>query len=121
MPVRDTPAAYRAETPPALGSHEYHNANATTPMHVAQVGRPHPLSSAPGRTSEEGGNTQSSSDGLHKGYKGNPEPMDYGDRWASLVTMGRLAWDVGVVLVVVSLLLLVARIVGHCVGFRWRW
>jgi hypothetical protein len=120
MPVQDTPAAYRAETEPALGSHKYHNANTTTSMHVAQVGRPHPLSSAPGRTSEEG-DTQPSCDDLHKGYKGHPEPMDYGDHWASLVTLRRLVWDVGVVLAVVSLLLLVGRIAGHCVGFRWRW
>ena len=67
---------------------------------------------------EEEGNTQPCCDGLHKAYKSDPEPMDYGDHWASL---GRLAWDVGVVLAVVSLLLLAARIVGHCVGFKWRW
>ena len=121
MPVRDTPAAYRAETQPALCSLEYHNAYATVLMHVAQVARPHPLSSCSGRTSEEAGNTQPSCDGLHKGYKGNPEPMDYGDHWTSPVTLSRLAWDVGVVLVVVSLLLLVARVVGYCVGFKQRW
>jgi HNH endonuclease len=120
MPVRDTPVAYRAESQPALGSLEYHNAYATVPMHVAQVARPHPLSSWCGWTSEAG-NTQPSCDGLHKGYKGNPEPMDYGDRWTSPVTLSRLAWDVGVVLAVVALLLLVARIVGYCVGFKRRW
>jgi hypothetical protein len=38
--------------------------------------------------------------------------------------MGKLATvggDVGVVLTVVSIFLLIARIVGHCVGFKWRW
>jgi hypothetical protein len=70
---------------------------------------------------EEEGNTHPSCDGLHKAYKSDPEFVDYGDHWVSPVTLGRLAWDVGVVLAVVSLLLLVARIVGHCVGFKWRW
>jgi hypothetical protein len=121
MPVRDTAAAYRAEARPALGSREYHNAYAAAPMHMAQVGLRHPLSSCPGWTSEEGGNKQPSYDGLHKSYKSNAEPLDYGDRWASPVTLGRLAWDVGVVLAVVSLLLFVARIVGHCVGLKRRW
>jgi HNH endonuclease len=118
MPVRDTPAAYRVETQPALGSREYHNAYATAPMHVVPVGRPHPLSSCPAWTSEEKGATQLSFDSLYKGYKSNRKPVDYNDHWALL---GRLAWDVGVVLAVVSLLLLVARIVGNCVGFKWRW
>jgi hypothetical protein len=106
MPVRDTPAAYCAETQPALGSNRYHSAYALALMHVVPVNRPHPLPSCPGRKSEEGGDTQPSCGGLG---------------WVSPVTLGRLAWDVGIVLAVVSLLLLVARIVGHCVGFKWRW
>ena len=121
MPLRDTPAACHAETQSALGSHEYHNGYATAPMQAAQVGRPHPLSSCSGRTSKEGGNTQASCDGLHRGYNGDPEPMDYGDHQASPVIVSRFVWDVGVVLAVVSLLLLVARIVGYCVGFKRRW
>jgi hypothetical protein len=40
--------------------------------------------------------------------------------WPSRTMLARLVWDVGVVLAVVSLLLLVARIVGHCAGFKWR-
>jgi hypothetical protein len=87
-------------------------------MHVFQVGRPHPLSS--GRTSEEEGNTQPSSGGLHKACKSNPEPVDHKDHWSSPATLGRLTWDAGVVLAVVSLLPLVARIVAHCMGFKWR-
>jgi hypothetical protein len=121
MPVRDTPAAYHAETQPALGSHQYHSVYATAPMRMVQLGRPHPLPSCPDRTSEEEGNTQPSCAGLLKACKSDPEPVDQGDAWASPVALGRLAWDIGVVLAVVSLLLLVARIVGHCVGFKWRW
>jgi hypothetical protein len=117
MPVRDTRAAYRVE----FGSHQYHNAYAPGPMHVVPVDRPHALRSCPSRTSEKEGNTQPCCDGLHKAYKSDPESVDYGDHWVSSVTLGRLAWDVGVVLAVASLLLLVARIVGHFVGFKWRW
>jgi 5-methylcytosine-specific restriction endonuclease McrA len=118
MPVRDTPAVDRAETQTPLGSHQYHNVYAPAPMHVVPVGRLYPLPSCPGRTSEEEGKTQPSCDGLHKANKSDPEPVHCGDHWISPVT---LAWDVGVVLAVVSLLLLVARIVGHCVGLKWRW
>jgi 5-methylcytosine-specific restriction endonuclease McrA len=117
MPVRDKPAAYHAETHPALGSHHYH-ACATAPMHVVRVGRPHPLSPCPSRTNQDEGNTHPSCDGLHKAYKSDLEPAYDGDHWALPI---RLAWDVGVVLAVASLLLLIARIVGHCVGFKWRW
>jgi hypothetical protein len=91
MRVRDMPAAYGAETQPALGSHQYHNAYAPAPIHVVPVGRPH-FPSYPSRRSEEEGNTHPSCDGLHKAYKSDPEFVDYGDHWVSPVT---LAWDVG--------------------------
>jgi hypothetical protein len=56
--------------------------------------------------------------------RNNPEPVDQSAHWVSRKTMGKLAtarWDGGVVLPVVSIFLLIARIVGHCVGFKWRW
>jgi 5-methylcytosine-specific restriction endonuclease McrA len=125
MPVRDTPAAYRGETQQALASHQYHNAYTTVPTHMVQVGGPHLPRSCPVRTSEEEGNTQSSRAGLLKAYKSDPE-IDHGEHWLSRNTMGKLAtlglgWDVGVVLTVVSIFLLIVRIAGHCVGFKWRW
>jgi 5-methylcytosine-specific restriction endonuclease McrA len=113
MPVRDTPAAHRAEIRAAFSPHEYCRTYATRSSHVAQVGCSYPLSPYPG-------NTQRSFDGL----RNNPEPIDQSEHWHSRKTIGRLAtvgWDVDVVLTVVSIFLLVARIVGHCVGFKWRW
>jgi len=44
MPVRDTPAARRAEIRAALSPHEYHRVYATTPLHAVQVGCSDPLS-----------------------------------------------------------------------------
>jgi 5-methylcytosine-specific restriction endonuclease McrA len=111
MPVRDTPAVHRAETLAALSPDEYRRSYATTPLRVVQVGCLYPLSPYPG-------NTQRSC------VRNNPEPVDQSKHWPSRRTMGRLAtlmWDVGVVLTGVSIFLLIARIVGHRLGFKWRW
>src|SRR6516225_3872287 len=73
----------------------------------------YPLSPSPG-------NPRRSCDGPPN----SPEPVDQSKHWPSRKTMVRLAtlgWDVGVVLTGVSVFLLVARIVGHVVGFKWRW
>jgi hypothetical protein len=113
MPVRDTPAAHRAKIRAAFSPHEYCRAYATTPLQAVEVGCSDPLSPYPG-------NTQRSCDGL----RNKPGLVDLSEHWPSRKTMGRLAtvgWDVGVVLTVVSIFLLIARIVGHCVGFKWRW
>jgi hypothetical protein len=113
MPVRDTPAAHRAEIRAAFSPHKYRRACATAPLHAVQVGSSYPLS-------PYAGNTQRSCNGLPS----NPELVDQSEYWPSRKTMGRLAtvgWDVGVVLTAVSLLLLVARIVGQRAGFKWRW
>jgi hypothetical protein len=113
MPVRDIPAAHRAETLAALSPDEHRRPYATTPLHVVQVGCSYPLSAYPG-------NAQRSCDGL----RNNREPVDQSKHWPSRKTMGGLAtlgWDVGVVLTGLSIFLLIARIVGHCVGFKWRW
>jgi hypothetical protein len=113
MPVWDTPAAHRAEIRAALSPHEYRSACATTPLQAVEVGCSDPLSPYPG-------NAQRSRESLGN----NPGLVDQSEHWPSRKTMGRLAtvgWDVGVVLTVVSIFLLVARIVGHCVGFKWRW
>jgi HNH endonuclease len=113
MPVRDTRAAHYGETLAALSPDEYRGFYATTPLHVVEFGCSYPLSSYPG-------NTRRSCDGPPN----NPEPVDQSKHWPSRKTMVRLAtlgWDVGVVLTGVSVFLLVARIVGHGVGFKWRW
>ena len=113
MPVRDIPAARRAEALAALSPDEHRRPYATTPLHVVQVGCSYPLSAYPG-------NAQRSCDGL----RNSPEPVDQSKHWPSRKTMGRLAtlgWDVGIVLTGVSIFLLMARMVGHCVGFKWRW
>src|ERR1700745_925927 len=110
MPVRDTPAARRAEIRAAFSPHEYRRAYV---MQAVEVGCSDPLSRCLG-------DTQRSCNGL----RNNPGLVDQGEHWASRKTIGRLAtvgWDVGVVLTVVSIFLIVARIVGHCVGFKWRW
>ena len=109
MPVRNTPAAHRAEIRAAFSPHEYRKA----PLQAVEVGCSDPLSSYPS-------NGQRSCNGL----RNNPGLVDQSEHWPSRKTMGRLAtvgWDVGVVLTVVSIFLLIARIVGHCVGFKWRW
>jgi hypothetical protein len=62
MPVRDTPAARRAEIRAALSPHEYNRVYATTPLHAVQVGCSDPLSPYPA-------NMQGSCDGL----RNNPE------------------------------------------------
>ena len=112
LPVRDTPAAHGAEIRAAFSPREYRRAYATTSLQAVEVGCSYPLSPYPG-------NTQRSCDDL----RNNREPVDQSEHWPRK-TMGRLAtlgWDVGVVLTVVSIFLLIARIVGHCVGFKWRW
>ena len=81
MRVRDMPAAYGAETQPALGSHQYHNALRPC-AHGPGLGRSPALGG--------GGNTHPSCDGLHKAYKSDPESVDYGDHWVSPVTLGSL-------------------------------
>jgi hypothetical protein len=113
MPVRDTRSPHYAETLAALSPDEYRGFYATTPLHVVEFGCSYPLSLYPG-------NTQRSCDGSPN----NPEPVDQSKHWPSRKTMVRLAtlgWDVGVVLTGVSVFLLVARIVGHGVDFKWRW
>jgi hypothetical protein len=113
MPVRDRSVVHRAEVRAALSPHEYRKAYATTSSHAVPVGCSYLLSPYPG-------NTQRSCDGL----RNNPEPVGQSERWVSRKTMGKLAtvgWDVGVVLTGVSIFLLIVRIVGHCVGFKWRW
>jgi hypothetical protein len=54
----------------------------------APVGRPRPLPSCPGRTSEEEGNTQPSRDGLNKANKSDLEPVHCCDHLAG----HRLVW-----------------------------
>jgi HNH endonuclease len=113
MPVRDTPAADRAKIRAAFSPHEYRRACATAPSHAVRVGSSYPLSPYPG-------NAQRSCNG----FLNNLELVDQNERWPSRKTMGRPAtvgWDVGVVLTVVSIFLIVVRIVGQCVGFKWRW
>ena len=113
MPVRDTRAAHYAETLAALSPDEYRGFYATTPLHVVEFGCSYHLSPYPG-------NPRRSCDGPPN----NPEPVDQSKHWPSRKTMVRLAtlgWDVGVVLTGVSVFLLVARIVGHGVGFKSCW
>ena len=113
MPARDTPAAHRAKIRAAFSPHEYRRAYATTALQAVEAGRSGPLSPYPGYT-------QRSCNGLHN----NPGFVDLSEHWPSRRTTGRLAtvgWDVGVVLTVASTCLLMARIVGHCVSFKWRW
>jgi hypothetical protein len=113
MPVRDTPAAHRAELRVAFSLHEYRRAYTTTPLQAVEVGCSDLLSPYLG-------NTQRSCNGL----RNNPGLVDQSEHWPSRKTMSRLAtvgWDVGVVLAVVSIFLLIARIAGHCIGFKWRW
>ena len=107
MPVRNTPAAHRAEIRAAFSPHEYRKA----PLQAVEVGCSDPLSPYPGYT-------QRFCNGFNPGF------VDQSEHWPSRKTLGRLAtvgWDVGVVLTAVSIFLLIARIVGHCVGFKWRW
>jgi hypothetical protein len=109
MPVRNTPAARRAEIRAAFSPHEYREA----PLQAVEVACSDPLSSCPSNTQR-----------FRSGLRNNPGLIDQSEHWPSRKTMGRLAtpgWDVGVVLTVVSIFLLIARIVGHCVGFKWRW
>jgi hypothetical protein len=113
MLVRDAPAAHYAETLAALSPDEYRRFYATTPLHVVQVGCSYPLLPCPS-------STRRSCDGP----RSDPKPVDQSEHWPSRKTMVRLAtlgWDVGVVLTGVSVFLLIARIAGHCVGFKWRW
>ena len=76
MPVRDTPAAHRAEIRAAFSPHEYRRAYATTPLHAVQVGSSYPLSRYPGNTRP------------CNGLRNNPELVDqsehcsHGRRWA---------------------------------------
>jgi hypothetical protein len=109
MPVPNTPAAHRAEIRAAFSPHEYRKA----PLQAVEVSCSDPLSSYPSNTQR-----------YRSGLRNNPGLIDQSEHWPSRKTMGRLAtlgWDVGVVLTVVSIFLLIARIVGHCVGFKWRW
>jgi hypothetical protein len=54
MPVRDTPAARRAEIRAASGPHEYRRAYATTPLQAVEVGWSYPLSPYPANTQRDG-------------------------------------------------------------------
>src|SRR5215467_1727406 len=113
MPVRDIPAAHHAKIRAAFSPHEYPRAYATTPLQAVGAGCSDPLSPYPSYT-------QRSCNGL----RNNPGFVDHSEHWPSRKTLGRLAtvgWDVGIVLTVVSIFLLITRIVGHCVGFKWRW
>jgi hypothetical protein len=97
----------------ALSPDEYRGFYATTPLHVVGFGCSYPLSPYPGNPRRS-----------YDGPPNNPEPVDQSKHWPSRKTMVRLAtlgWDVGVVLMGVSVFLLVARIVGHGVGFKSRW
>jgi len=122
MPVRDTPAVHRAGAQQPLGAHDdarhCRGGFATTPVPAVQVGRLHPFSPYSDRMSEEEGITQPSRHALPYVRQRVLKPVDH--HWPSRTMLGRLVWDVGVILAVVSLLLLVARIVGHCAGFKWR-
>ena len=112
MPVQDTPAAYYAETLAALSPDECHRFYATTPLRVVQVGWSYPLLPCPGNAPRSCNSPRS-----------DREPVDQSKNWPSRKTVVKLAilgWDVGVVLTGVSVFLLIARIVGHCVGFKWR-
>jgi hypothetical protein len=116
MPVRDTPAAYCAET------HTVRlNTTTPTPLRPCMCSRlvARILSHLAGRPRRRATRSRPPAV-LHKACKSNPEPVDHKDHWSSPATLGRLTWDAGVVLAVVSLLPLVARIVAHCMGFKWR-
>jgi hypothetical protein len=109
MPVQNTLAAHRAEIRAAFSPHEYREAQ----LQAVEVGCSYPLSLYPS-------NTRRSRSLLRNNFG----LIDQSEHWPSRKTMGRLAtlgWDVGVVLTVVSIFLLIARIVGHCVGFKWGW
>jgi hypothetical protein len=86
MPLRDTPAAHRAETLAALSPDEYRRFYATTPLHVVQVGCSYALLPS-------SGSTRRSCDGP----RSDREPVDLSKHWPSRKTMVRLTtlgWDV---------------------------